>query len=289
LVREISFEHLTDKRRNLLSIGYDVSAGELAKSCYDLLASEARIGTFIAVAKGEAQQETWFRLGRQHTSCEGETVPVSWTGTMFEYLMAPIWMKSQPNTLLDRAVRGAVRAQQKYGEGRSVPWGISEAAYSKQDADGNYQYAAFGVPGLALNVARGGSLVVSPYSSCLALSIDPAAAVRNLRGMAKKGWLSDYGFFEAADYTNHPPARFGSRDYDLVRSWMAHHQGMSLTAISNLLHDSPFQRWFHAEPLVLASELILQEKPVRAKALSDTLPKRVLSFSRFRAPVQKSA
>ncbi len=280
LSREMNFADLKDKRRNLLSVGYDASKGELANSCYDLLASEARIATFIAVAKREAEQETWFRLGRQHTVCEGETVPVSWTGTMFEYLMPVIWMKSQPNTLLDRAVRSAVRAQQKYGTSHDIPWGISEAAYSKTDPQGNYQYAAFGVPGLALNVARAGSLVVSPYSSCLALQIDAGESVRNLRAMARRKWLTDYGFYESADFTGYPSRRLGSRKYDLVRCWMAHHQGMSVTALCNMLHDFPLQRWFHAEPLVQASELILQERPLRAKPITDSQPRRVLTFTR---------
>jgi cyclic beta-1,2-glucan synthetase len=286
LAQEMSFAGLTDKRRNLLSIGFDVTANELAKSCYDLLASEARIATFVAVVKGEAPQETWFRLGRQHTACEGETVPISWTGTMFEYVMPVIWMKSQPNTLLDKAVRGAVRVHQRYGHSRGVPWGISEAAFAKRDPDGNYQYAAFGVPGLALNVARAASLVVSPYSTCLALQIDPMSATHNLRDMAKRGWLSEYGFYESADFTGHPGLRFGKRKYDLVRSWMAHHQGMSLTAMCNLMYDMPFQRWFHAEPLVKASELILQERPLRAKPITDTQPKRVLSFARNLIPIR---
>jgi cyclic beta-1,2-glucan synthetase len=289
LAVDMNFAELIDKRRNLLSIGFDVTANELAKSCYDLLASEARIATFVGVAKVQAPQEAWFRLGRQHTACEGETVPISWTGTMFEYLMPVIWMKSQPNTLLDRAVRGAVRVQQRYGHNQGIPWGISEAAYSKRDADGNYQYAAFGVPGLALNVARAASLVVSPYSSCLALQIDPMKAIRNLRDMARRDWLSEYGFFESADFSNHPGRRFGARKYDLVRCWMAHHQGMSLTAICNLLYDAPFQRWFHAEPLVQASELILQERPLRARPITDTQPKRVLSFTRNLIPARLRA
>ncbi|MCU1291897.1 MAG: Cyclic beta,2-glucan synthase, partial [Bryobacterales bacterium] len=281
LIRNMSFVDLTDKRRNLLSIGYNATKGELESSCYDLLASEARIATFIAVAKGDALQETWFRLGRGHTVSEGETVLVSWTGTMFEYMMPVIWMKSQPNTLLDRAVRAAVRAQQKYGTRHGVPWGISESAYAKTDPDGTYQYAAFGVPSLALNVARAGSLVVSPYSSCLASMVDAAAAVQNLKGMARRKWLADFGFYEAADFTSYPEKRrFKSRKYDLVRCWMAHHQGMSLTALCNLFFDDPFQRWFHAEPLVQASELVLQERPLRARPLTESAPRKVLSFTR---------
>ncbi len=281
LVREMNFEILIDRRRRLLSVGYDVSAKKLAKSCYDLLASEARIGAFIAVAKGQADQETWFRLGRQHTVCEGETVLISWTGTMFEYLMPVIWMRSHPNTLLDRSIRAAVRAQRRYASARRVPWGISEAAYSKTDELGNYQYAAFGVPGLALNVARAGSLVVSPYSTCLALLVDPATAVANLRRMKRVKWLAEYGFYESADYTPFRATALRPRKYKLVRCWMSHHQGMTLTSICNLFHDAAFQRWFHAEPRVHANELILQERPLRATPVVDAQPRRVVNRARI--------
>ena len=281
LIREMSFVDMTDKRRKLLSIGYDASKGELASSCYDLLASEARIATYVAVAKGDATQDIWFRLGRGHTVAEGEAVLVSWTGTMFEYLMPVIWMKSQPNTLLDRAVRAAVRVQQRYAARHKMPWGISESAYAKLDPDGTYGYAAFGVPSLALNVAREGSQVVSPYSSCLALMVDPQAAVRNLRAMARRKWLADFGFYESADFsTHHERRRFRARKYDLVKCWMAHHQGMSLTAMCNLFFDDGFQRWFHAEPLVQASELILQERPLRVRAMTESAPRKVLTFTR---------
>jgi cyclic beta-1,2-glucan synthetase len=275
---EMDFSMLVDKGRNLLSIGYDARAEKLNKACYDLLASEARSATFITVAKGEAVQDAWFKLGRQHTVCEKEMAMISWTGTMFEYLMPAIWMKSHPNTLLDRAARSAVRAQQSYGRNRKVPWGISEAAYSKKDADGNFQYAAFGVPGLALNVARAGSLVISPYSSCLALAVDPVASVQNLMVMQKKGWLAEFGFYESADYTGSSGGSFRERKYKLVHSWMAHHQGMSLAAICNTLYNDVFQRWFHADRLVQASDLILQERPLRVKPIADFQPKRVMAF-----------
>jgi cyclic beta-1,2-glucan glucanotransferase len=280
LVREMDFSALSDKRRNLLSIGYQVDAGQLSKSCYDLLGSEARIAAFIAVAKGDVPEENWFRLGRQHTRCESEYVLISWTGTMFEYLMAAIWMKSHPDTLLDRAVRAAVRAQQAYAANRRVPWGISEAAFSERDADGNYQYAAFGVPCLGLSVARRGTLVISPYSSCLALQVDPITAVRNLRYMAKRKWLGKYGFYESADYTKGLNNRFLAPQCELVRCWMAHHQGMSLTSLSNVFHNNVFQRWFHAEPLVQASELILQERPLRVRPITDSQPRLVLPFTK---------
>lgn len=279
-VSEMDFEMLMDRRRNLLSIGYDVAKQELNKSCYDLLASESRTATFITVAKGEAVQDSWFRLGRTHTLCEGESVLVSWTGTMFEYLMPSIWERSLPNTLLDRATRSAVRAHQAYGRHRGVPWGISEAAYSQRDADGNYGYSAFGVPGLALSVSREKSLVISPYSSCLALSVDLPGSVRNLLLMAKKKWLGEYGFYESVDYHSTPSGRVSSNKYEIVHCWMAHHQGMSLAAICNVLLDAPFQRWFHAEPVVQASDLILQERPLRVRPIADSRPRRILSFGR---------
>jgi cyclic beta-1,2-glucan synthetase len=205
---------------------------------------------------------------------------LSWTGTMFEYLMPVIWMKSHPNTLLDRSVRSAVRVHQLYGKSQNVPWGISEAAYSKADPDGNYQYGAFGVPCLALNVARTGPLVISPYSSCLALLVEARAAVENLRRMAGKKWLGEYGFYESADFTGSASRGFLPRKYELIRCWMAHHQGMTLAALCNVLHEAAFQRWFHAEPLVQASELILQERPLRTRPIADSLPRRVLSFTR---------
>lgn len=280
LVREMNFEMLVDQRRKLLSVGYDVATQQLNKSCYDLLASESRTATFIAVAKGEIVQESWFRLGRQHTSCQAETALISWTGTMFEYLMPVIWMKSHPGTLLDRTIRSAVRAQQLYATSRGLPWGISEAAHGKTDQDGNYQYGAFGVPGLALNVSRAGSLVISPYSSCLALLVDPASAVNNLRRMANKKWLGEYGFYESADFTRSPSRGLLPRKYELIRCWMAHHQGMTLAALCNVLQDAAFQRWFHSEPIVQASDLILQERPLRVRPIADSQPRRVLSFTR---------
>jgi cyclic beta-1,2-glucan synthetase len=280
LVREMNFKMLVDRRRRLLSVGYDVAKQQLNSACYDLLASESRTATFIGVAKGEVLEDAWFRLGRQHTSCEGEKVLLSWTGTMFEYLMPVIWMKSHPNTLLDRSVRSAVRVHQLYGKSQNVPWGISEAAYSKVDPDGSYQYGAFGVPCLALNVARSGPLVISPYSSCLALLVGASAAVENLRRMAGKKWLGEYGFYESADFTGSASRGFLPRKYELIRCWMAHHQGMTLAALCNVLHDAAFQRWFHAEPVVQASELILQERPLRTRPITDSLPRRILPFAR---------
>ncbi len=287
LVDQMSFSKLINRNRNLLSIGYEVAARKVNASCYDLLASEARTATFIAVAKNDLVQDGWFRLGRQHTVAEGETTLISWTGTMFEYLMPVLWMRSHPNTLLDRAVRAAVRAQRAYGEKHRIPWGISEAAYRKRDLDGNYQYSAFGVPGLALNVARSGSLVVSAYSSCLALMIDPVNALKNLVRMKRLKWLTEYGFYESTDYTDASRRGLLPRKGEVIRCWMAHHQAMSLVAFCNVLHDWPFQRWFHAERLVQASDLILQERPIRTRPVTDSRPRRVLTFL-GRGPVSKA-
>ncbi len=280
MANEMDFRLLLDRHRKLLSIGYDADNERLNASCYDLLASEARIASFIAVAKDEVEQECWFRLGRQHTVCENETSLISWTGTMFEYLMPVIWMRSHPDTLLTDAVEAAVRAQQTYGKRRRIPWGISESGYAKTDELGNYQYAAFGVPGLALNVARAGFLVTSPYSSCLALMVDPKSAVENLTLMARKGWLAEYGFYEAADYTASSGGAFRVPKCELVRSFMAHHQGMSLASICNVLYDFPFQRWFHANRLVQASELMLNERVLRARPIADLQPRRVQNSER---------
>ncbi len=274
---QMSFSKLINRGRNLLSIGFDVAAQKISESCYDLLASEARTATFIAVAKDDLIQDGWFRLGRKHTLCGRETLLISWTGTMFEYLMPVIWMRSHPNTLLDRTTRAAVRAQRAYTQPQRVPWGISEAAYAHTDADGNYQYQAFGVPCLALSTDKPASLVISPYSSCLALMIDPVTALQNLLRMRRAKLLTEYGFYESTDYTGSARRALFSPKGEVVRCWMAHHEGMSLAAICNVLHDWPFQRWFHAERLVQASDLILQERPIRSKAVVDR-PRRQASI-----------
>ncbi len=261
LAHETDFGFLLHRGRKLLSVGYDVEAQQLHSACYDLLASEARLAVFVAIAKEEISQETWFLLGRPHTVNGGHPVLQSWTGTMFEYLMPALWMRTYPSTLLDRARQESVRSQQAYAAEKHIPWGISESAYAKRDDAGNYQYHAFGLPPLALHKEESEAVVVSPYSTMLALNIDPAAALSNLRRMAREDWLGKYGFYEAADYT---PALGSTRRhaYELVRCWMAHHQGMSLVATGNLLCANPVQRWFHNNPRVQATELLLQEKSV---------------------------
>jgi hypothetical protein len=261
LSREMDFSFLLNQRRKLLSVGFDVDRRELNAACYDLLASEARIASFVAIAKDDIPQESWFKLGRAHILHNGRPLLLSWTGTMFEYLMPSIWMRSFPDTLLDRSRHEAVRAQQAHTAQKRIPWGISESAHFATDAKGNYQYYAFGLAGLAIHKPEIDSLVISPYSTCLALDVDATAALRNLHRMARDGWLGPYGFYEAADFTAHGRRGWRTR-HDLVRCWMAHHQGMSLLSIANFLDNEIVQSWFHSDPRVQATELLLHEKPL---------------------------
>lgn len=265
LVKEMEFSFLYDSPKRLLSIGYDVEHGCLMNYHYDLFASEARTAAFAAVAKGEIPQESWFRLRRPYASFKNIPVVLSWTGTMFEYLLPALWMKSYSNTMPERSARGAVRAQQKFTRKTRVPWGISESSCSDKNPDGFYRYHAFGVPGLALSAPGSQELVISPYSTFLGLMVDGAGAAKNLRQMEQMGCLGVYGFYEAIDFT---ASRLPEgKQFEIVACWMAHHQGMSLLAMTNVLHDAPMQRRFHAEPLVQATERLLHERFPRVSKL----------------------
>ena len=260
LADEMDFEFLLNRSRGLLSIGFDVDKQLLHAACYDLLASEARVAFFAAIAKDDIPQETWFQLGRVQILDQGMAGLLSWTGTMFEYLMPVLWMRIYPNTLLERAAVAAVRSQQAYAENKGIPWGISESSCFKLDAAGNYEYHAFGVPQLAIHKVDVDGPVVSPYSTFLALPVDSAAALRNLHKLQRKKALGTYGFYEALDF-NPVRSRSRLRRFEPVRCWMAHHQGMSLLSMANFLHQDVVQRWFHSHPRVQATELLLQEKP----------------------------
>jgi cyclic beta-1,2-glucan synthetase len=261
LADEMEFGFLWSPRRKLLSIGFDDSIHDIHSACYDLLASESRTATFIAIAKDEVPQETWFLLARGHTVDRGRPVLLSWTGTMFEYLMPALWMKTYPGTVLDRSRHGAIQSQQDFTSVKRIPWGISESAYATRDAAGNYGYHAFGIPQLAIFHSDVEALVISPYSTFLAINTAPKAALQNLRRMAHDGWFGAYGFYESADYSATQDHAW-RREYELVRCWMAHHQGMILLAIGNFLADGIVQTWFHSHPRVQATELLLHEKPV---------------------------
>jgi hypothetical protein len=260
LADEMEFRFLLN-RRKLLSVGFDVKSQRADPACYDLLATESRTAVFAAIAKEDIRQESWFLLGRAHTMDHGRPVLLSWTGTMFEYLMPLLWMRTYPNTLLERSARAVVRSQQRYAASRRIPWGISESAYSRTDECGNYQYYAFGLPHLALSKREANGPVISPYSTFLALHVCASDAFKNLRKMSRNEWSGTYGFYEAADFAASRRHSWTHR-YELVRCWMAHHQGMSLLSIANFLHDGVVQRWFHSDPRVQATELLLHEKPV---------------------------
>ncbi len=257
LADQMEFGFLLDTNRQLLSIGYDVTAGKLNSATYDMLASEARIATFLAIAKGDLPQQSWFKMSRTHTIALNRAVLLSWTGTMFEYLMPALWMRSYPDTLIARTFGATVEIQREFGRNHRIPWGISEAGHAQQDAAGHYQYHAFGIPEMALKWDASPGPVVSPYSSFLALGTDAVEAIKNLRRMAKAGWVGAYGFYESADFSQ------SRGQATMVREWMAHHQGMSMLAILNMLHGNIVQTWFHANAQIQATELVLHERPVR--------------------------
>src|SRR5579871_1474731 len=258
---EMDFKFLVNANRELLSIGFNVPRKKLEPACYDLLASEARIAYFVAIAKDDIEQESWFQLGRPPALDGGIAGLLSWTGTMFEYLMPALWMHIYPNSLLERAASAAVQAQENYAASQRIPWGISESACFKTDDAGNFEYHAFGVPALAIHKVDTDGPVVSPYSTFLALDIDPSAALQNLRKLQRKRAVGVYGFYDAVDF-NSERCRTKFRGCEPVRCWMAHHQGMSLLALANFLDDEVVQSWFHSHPRVQATELLLQEKPM---------------------------
>ncbi len=259
----MDFSIFFDDKREMLAIGYDANAGSISKWHYDLLPSEARSAAFGGIAQGSIPHKTWFRLGRFHGSHDGEPVLYSWAGTMFEYLMPCLWMRSHRNSLLERSARTAVRVQRKFAEEKGgIPWGVSECACNEYTQDGHYVYHAFGVPALALHRDEYSTdLVVAPYATFLAMIVEPVAAARNLARMKSMGWLGAYGFYDAIDFTPHRVSQ--GKQHEIVRTWMAHHQGMSLVAISNALCDFAMQRRFHADSRVAAAERVLHEKAPR--------------------------
>jgi len=287
----MNFRLLYDEQRGLLSIGYRPAdaegPGRLDNAYYDLLASEARLASFFAIAKGDVPETHWFRLGRPVTSVGGVPTLLSWGSTMFEYLMPLLVMRSYPETLLDETCRMAVRRQIQYGEEHGVHWGISECAYSVVDRHGTYQYKAFGVPGLGLKRGLGDDLVVSPYSTGLAAMLEPALAAGNFRRLAAAGLDGTYGFFDAIDYSSRSDRTEGTlpliRSHGtVVRASMAHHQGMTLVSLANvLLRDRMVDR-FHDDPRVKATELLLQERIPRLIPVTQPRP---LEATRVATPV----
>jgi cyclic beta-1,2-glucan synthetase len=254
----MNFRFLFDERRELFAIGYNVSSARLDGSHYDLLASEARLASLFCIAKGDAPQSHWFRLGRPRAKNPKGRALLSWSGSMFEYLMPLLCTKNNPNTLLDEAYEAAITRQREYAAEQGVPWGVSESAYNVMDLRMTYQYRAFGVPGLGLKSGLGEDLVIAPYATVLSGLVRPDLICKNLRALAKEGLEGPYGFYEAIDYTPEhvPPGRHGV----VVKAFMAHHQGMSLVALDNILLDGPMQRRFHRDPRIKATELLLEER-----------------------------
>ncbi len=260
LAMSMEFGFLINADRLLLSIGYQVSEGVLDPSCYDLLASEARLASFFAIAKGDAPARHWFRLGRAVTPVAHGAALISWSGSMFEYLMPSIVMKAPADSLIEQTNQFVVRRQIEYAATRE-PWGVSESAYNARDLDFTYQYSNFGVPGLGLKRGLADNLVVAPYATALASMIDPRAAVRNFERIQALGANGRYGFYEALDFT---PARVPDGEpVALVRAYMAHHQGMTIASIADTLLDGLMRDRFHAEPMVQATELLLHERAPR--------------------------
>lgn len=262
IAENTNFRMLYNEKRQLFSIGYDVERDSVGNSYYDLLASEARQASFIAIAKGDIEQIHWFKLGRAMTVAGRSKGLVSWTGTMFEYLMPLIIMRNYPNTLLDETYKAIVEGQKSYGRLRGVPWGISESAFYHFDIDLNYQYKAFGVPGIGLKRGLANELVIAPYATVMALQVDLRGALDNIKNLMKIGMEGRYGFYEAIDYTKEriPSDNKGA----LVKCFMVHHEGMSLMALDNILKGNILQERFHKIPRVKAAELLLQEKVTKA-------------------------
>ncbi|MFN2283650.1 MAG: GH36-type glycosyl hydrolase domain-containing protein, partial [Anaerolineae bacterium] len=254
----MDFEFLFDTQRQVFHIGYDLQSGALSTSYYDLLASEARIASLVAIAKGDVPQSHWLHMSRPLVRVDDARALLSWNGSMFEYLMPPLLMQSYEETLLYQTYRAVIERQIDYARAKGVPWGVSESGYYRFDNQQNYQYRGFGVPGLGRKRGLGDDLVITPYASLLALPIRPQAVLENLTRLAAEQMFGHYGLYEAIDYTaSRLPL---GQEQAIVRSYMSHHQGMIMLALANTLEDDIIVRYFHNHPLAQSVELLLQEQ-----------------------------
>ncbi len=258
ILKNVDFNFLYNEKRMLFHIGYHVSTGTIDKGCYDLMASESSLTSFVAIARGGVPLKHWYKLGRPLTIVKGIPCFVSWSGTMFEYLMPNLVMKEYGGSVFAETSKAAVLQHIKYAKHMGIPWGISESQYYRFDLDSNYQYRAFGVPQLRLQPARKNSLVVAPYATILALEYAAKDCFSNLKKMTELGAFGDYGYYEAIDFNG--PDSLTMAPYCIVKSYMAHHQGMNLVAINNFLNDGIMRRRFHAEAIIKATEVLLEEK-----------------------------
>ncbi|MFO7545629.1 MAG: glucoamylase family protein [Trueperaceae bacterium] len=261
LAMGMNFSFLLDTERTLLSIGYSLTENRLDTSCYDLLASEARLASLFAIAKGDVETAHWFHVGRTATPVGRGSVLLSWSGSMFEYLMPALVMHAPVGSLLEQTHRRAVVGQQAHGRSLGIPWGASESGYNARDLEFTYQYSAFGVPGLGLKRGLADNVVIAPYATGLATMVDPQAAHRNFARLADMGAIGRFGYYEALDFTRSRLPE--GAQVAIVRSFMAHHQGMTIVAIANSLLQGTMRSRFHREPMIQASELLLQERMPR--------------------------
>jgi cyclic beta-1,2-glucan synthetase len=296
----MDFKFLFDESRKLFAIGYRATDGHLDPNCYDMLASEARLASFIAIAKGDVPSSHWFRLSRALTPAGTGSALISWSGSMFEYLMPALVMRSPANSLLQQTYERVVARQIEYGKERGVPWGISESAFSARDIDFTYQYSSFGVPGLGLKRGLSEDLVIAPYATALASMVDANDTLQNFERLREEGGHGSYGFYEALDYTSSRLAE--GQKVAVVRAYMAHHQGMSLVALANAINDDIMCTRFHNVPIVQATELLMQERTPRdvlvarpraeevsAAQIRDLLPPTVRRFESPHEPAPRTA
>ena len=284
-INSTNFKYLYDEKRQLFSIGYSLEDEQLNRSYYDLLASESRQTSFIAIAKGDISEEHWFRLGRPLTSVGGEKGLVSWSGTMFEYMMPLLIMKNYKNTLMDETYKFVIKAQMEYAKKRDCPWGVSESAYNAFDILFNYQYRAFGVPALGLKRGLVNDMVVAPYATILAFMVDFSSSMSNLYYLKDEGLEGKYGFYEAADYT---PGRLPiGKKHVVVKNFMAHHLGMSMLAINNILNQNIMQERFSKDPMVKSAELLLQEKVPNRIITAKDIEEEIIPFEKEERHVQE--
>ncbi len=270
MVYDMDFALLYKRDRKLFSIGYNVDRASLDESTYDLFASEARMASYLAIAKGEVSPEHWFSLSRRLTSINRNEILLSWGGTMFEYLMPLLFMSRYEETLLSNTYENVVKWQKNYGNSRDYPWGFSESGYGVLNLELHYQYRAFGAPGLGLKRGLAENYVVAPYASMLALMVDPESSLDNLRKLKKEGAFSLYGFYESVDYSNQ--INEPDSEKTIVKMYMAHHQGMILLALSNVLGNNRIQKLFHKDPLVQSCDLLLQERIPRGIPIKEPRP-----------------
>jgi cyclic beta-1,2-glucan synthetase len=280
-VNEMDFNFLFHPERRVFHIGLNLENGQLDKNFYDLLASEARIASIIAMAKGDIPQSHWIQLNRPLIQVEGGYILLSWSATMFEYLMPPLFLRSYRGTLLSESAWGAVEYQIAYGKEKGVPWGISESGFYLFDANHSYQYRAFGVPGLGYKRGLGDDLVIAPYASLMAISYNPQAVARNLVSLIEHNCLGLYGLYEAIDFTaNRLPQGNTSK---IIKEYMAHHQGMIMMALVNYFYQDIMIQRMHSDPRIQRVELLLQEQIPHLPVLQNPFAEHVSGLLRLKA------